>query len=454
MTHGKRVAFHTLGCKVNQGESDALAGLFAAKGYLIVPGTEPADIVVINTCTVTQISDRKSRQVIRRFHRQNPNAILVVTGCYAQTAPDEVLGLAGVNLVVGTNDRTRIVELVEEWANGQGRPAASVNLVADIGQARSFEELPAVSEVSRARANLKVQEGCNLFCTYCIIPYARGPVRSRPIASVLEEARHLVDKGFKEIVITGIHTGAYGADLGLELADLIENLLSVSGLERLRISSVEPQEFTPRLLDLIHHPKICRHFHVPLQSGSDKILKKMARRYTVAEYLQVLASLRERIPAVAVTTDVIVGFPGEEEEDFQATVNTCSKAKLAGIHVFPYSPRKGTPAASYTQQVPAKIKEERVQTLSQLGKQWGQAYAHSFLGSSLVLLVEEVGQKLCLGHTDNYLKVAVAKAQLESYLNSRGEILEDDEGLRGQLVTVQITGWQEQILTAQITSGR
>ncbi|MBC7326086.1 MAG: tRNA (N(6)-L-threonylcarbamoyladenosine(37)-C(2))-methylthiotransferase MtaB, partial [Moorella sp. (in: Bacteria)] len=381
-----RVALASLGCKVNQNELEALKHLFLAAGYEIVPFPEKADVYIVHTCTVTHISDRKSRQLIRRAVRANPEAVVAVTGCYAQVAPGEVLAIPGVDLVVGTRDRRRLVELVEK-ARQEGAP---LNAVRAHEPGEAFEELPLV-EVSRARAFLKIQEGCEEFCTYCIVPYARGPLRSREPEAILKEVRRLVAAGYLEIVLTGVHTGAYGRDLpgGMDLAGLLQRLVRVPGLTRLRISSIDPLDFTPELKAvLVGEEVICPHYHIPLQSGDDRILQKMGRRYSGQYYVELIASLRSGRPRAAFTTDVMVGFPGETEEQFQNTVNVVKEAALAGIHVFPYSPRRGTPAATFPGQVPPQVKRERERRLLQLARHLSRHYAREFLQETLAVLVE------------------------------------------------------------------
>lgn len=402
-----RVALVSLGCKVNQNELEAIKHLFLAAGYEIVPFPEKADVYVVHTCTVTHISDRKSRQLIRRAVRANPEAVVAVTGCYAQVAPGEVLAIPGVDVVVGTRERRRLVELVEK-AREKGTP---VNAVRAHEPGEAFEELPLV-EVSRARAFLKIQEGCEEFCTYCIVPYARGPLRSRAPEAILAEVQRLVAAGYLEIVLTGVHTGAYGRDLagGIDLAGLLKKLVRVPGLERLRISSIDPLDFTPALKAVLTEEEvICPHYHIPLQSGDDDILQKMGRRYTGRYYLELIASLRSKRPRAAFTSDVMVGFPGETEDQFQNTMAVVKEAALAAIHVFPYSPRRGTPAAAMPDQVAPEVKKDRERRLLQMGRRLARQYAREFLNETLTVLVERPlpGQPgVFEGHTGNYLTVA------------------------------------------------
>ncbi len=404
------VTFVTLGCKVNQTESEAVAQLFRQEGYRVVDSGEPADVVVVNTCTVTNTGDSKSRQVIRRMIKANPESFIVVMGCYAQTAPGEVLNIEGVDLVLGTQDRNRILEYIETTRAAQ-KPQ---NAVQQIGEARDFEELPLLEEETRTRATLKIEEGCNQFCTYCIIPYARGPVRSRRPENALTEARKLIEAGYKEIVLTGIHTGAYGQDLGSQwdLTGLVRELVQIQGLERLRLSSIEPMEFTPRLIQAIEESGVvCRHLHIPLQSGSDTVLARMKRPYTLADYAELLQNLREKLPGLAVTTDVIVGFPGESEEDHQEALDFVADCKFAGMHVFPYSRREGTPAAGYPEQLPNAVKQKRVREMLEVARQSRKRYQRHFVGQVLDVLIETVDEAgTAFGHTGNYLEVSLPTA--------------------------------------------
>jgi threonylcarbamoyladenosine tRNA methylthiotransferase MtaB len=406
-----RVAFYTLGCKVNQTETEALTGIFRNDGYEVVPFEEQADVYVINTCTVTNMGDRKSRQVIRRAAKLNPEGIVVVMGCYAQTSPEEVLKIPGVDLVVGTQQRGRILDLVE----GLMEDRQTLNVVQDLWQGAVFEELPTIESESRVRATLKIQEGCNQFCTYCIIPYARGPVRSRDPEKALEEARKLTEAGYVELVLTGIHTGAYGTDLGIDLNYLVSRLVDLPGLKRLRLSSIEVTELTPDLVEtLVTNPKICPHLHIPLQSGSDHILSRMNRPYTTREFAEVVNTLRLKLPGLAITTDLIVGFPGEDAEDHKASLEFARNMGFAGIHVFKYSPRTGTPAAGYSDQVTPVTKEERSKEFLRLAEASWQKYAQNFLGDTLEVLVEQtVGENLWEGHTANYLRVRFASKEEE-----------------------------------------
>lgn len=416
--HGKThpaVCFVTLGCKVNQTESEAVAQLFREAEYQVVEASEEADVVVVNTCTVTNMGDSKSRRVIRRMIREHPESVVVVMGCYAQTAPGEVLGIEGVDLVVGTQDRMKMLDLIKQVKTEQ-KPQ---NAVHEIWNAEEFEELPQLSEEHRARALLKIQEGCNQFCTYCIIPYARGPLRSRLPEKALAEARRLVEAGYPEIVLTGIHTGYFGQDLeeGLEgkwdLARLVRKLAEISGLSRLRLSSIEPMEYTPALIEsIVSSDKVCPHVHMPLQSGSDRILTRMNRPYSLNEYRSLLEGLRLRVPDLAVTTDIIAGFPGETEDDHTSTLEFVKSCGFAGINVFPYSKRKGTPAADYPDQVSKQIKERRVKELLLVARASQEEFISRFLGKPVEVLIEWIdSQGRAIGHTPHYIQVQLPANQ-------------------------------------------
>lgn len=400
-----KVCFLTLGCKVNQTESEALAQLFRNNGYKVVDSSEESDVVVVNTCTVTNTGDAKSRQVIRRMIKTHPEAFVIVMGCYAQTAPGEVLNIEGVDLVLGTQDRGKVIELIEQ-VRQERKPQSNVHRIWD---AVEFEELPLMEGESRTRATLKIQEGCNKFCTYCIIPYARGPVRSRIPENAIAEAEKLVAAGYKEIVLTGIHTGSYGEDLGPDwnLAHLVKRLANIPGLSRLRLSSIEPMEFTPELIEtILSSPSVCPHLHIPLQSGSDAILARMKRPYTLQEFKALIDEFNRKIPGIAITTDIIVGFPGETEADFQNTLEFVRSCHFAGAHVFPYSKRKGTPAATYPDQLTKKVKEERVRKLMEVVRQSHDAYVEKYIGQNVEILIERVNEDgTATGHTANYIQV-------------------------------------------------
>lgn len=400
----KKAASFALGCKVNQYESEAIAELFAEKGYEIVGIDEEADVYVINTCTVTNFGDKKSRQLIRKVKRQNENAIVAVVGCYAQTAPKELMEIAGVNLVIGTKDRVQIVEMVEQYDRANGVE----NHVSDIMKERVFEPLSIQKLANRTRAYLKIQDGCSQYCSYCIIPYARGPIRSREPQEVVAEVKRLAENGFKEVVLTGIHVASYGKDRrDTSLPDILKQVHEVEGIERIRFSSIEPnvvtEEFAQTMAAL---PKVCDHFHLSLQSGCDKTLKEMNRKYDTEKYRQAAATLRKYLPKVALTTDIIVGFPGETEEDFRESYAFAEEIGFAKIHVFPYSPKRGTPAAARKDQLLNAVKAERSHTLIQLSDKMAAEFLADAVGTDAEVLYERaVGEGIYEGHTTNYMKV-------------------------------------------------
>ncbi|HWR55557.1 MAG TPA: tRNA (N(6)-L-threonylcarbamoyladenosine(37)-C(2))-methylthiotransferase MtaB [Negativicutes bacterium] len=401
----QKVAFTTLGCKINQFETDTLMGLFKRAGYAVVEFDAFADVYVINTCSVTHLGERKSRQLIRRAVRRNPAAVIAVTGCYAQTAPDAVASIPGVNLIIGTQQRERIVALVQQ-AKPLGDP---LKMVDDIMAAREFEDIPLYDNPGRTRAFLKIQEGCESFCSYCIIPYARGPLRSRTPDSVLSEVRKLVAAGFSEVVLTGIHLGAYGQDLPAktDLAAMVEKILTVEGLQRLRLGSVEPNEITHELVELmLANPVLCRHLHLPLQSGHDDILRAMNRRYTAAEYRKLVQYLRFKLPDISVSTDLIVGFPGETDAHFAHICDYIADLALSRIHVFPYSARRGTPAAGMPGQVAAEVKEARSRCVIALAAEKERAFAAGFVGRVMPVLFEQADEERAEGLTGNYIRVS------------------------------------------------
>lgn len=401
-----RVAFHTLGCKVNQGETAAMGHLFRQAGYDLVQFSEPADVYVVNTCAVTLQAERKSRQMVRRAREHNPGALVVMVGCYSQIAGQEQLReLSDIDLIIGSNDKHRIVQLVEQ-AQQANAPLCTVS---PWSAQTSFSAVGSGQERGRTRATLKVQDGCQQFCAYCIIPYARGPERSRPIDQVIDEARVLLADGYQEIVLTGIHLGSYGRDLQpqLDLAALVRQLLPLPGLARLRLSSIEPNEITPELLQLMQSQRsLCRHLHVPLQAGSDPVLRAMNRRYDTDGYRRVIALARSFVPDLAVTTDLIVGFPGESAADFDVTCRFVQEIGFSRLHVFRYSRRPGTPAASFSEQVSSQEKDRRSKELIGIGKQLARLYASHLLGQTVQVLWEHEQGDLWQGHTDTYIQVS------------------------------------------------
>ncbi len=403
----KKVASFALGCKVNQYESEAIAELFQEKGYEIVGIDEKADVYVINTCTVTNFGDKKSRQLIRKVKRQNEAAIVAVVGCYAQTAPQELMQVTGVNLVIGTKERARIVEMVENYNQANGVE----NHVSDIMKERLFEPLSIQKLSNRTRAYLKIQDGCSQYCSYCIIPYARGPIRSREPEDVIAEVKRLADNGFREVVLTGIHVASYGKDRkDTSLLEILRQVHAVEGIQRIRFSSIEPnvvtEEFARTMAEL---PKVCDHFHLSLQSGCDKTLKEMNRKYDTEKYRQAAAILRRYLPEVALTTDIIVGFPGETEDDFQESYAFAKEMGFAKIHVFPYSPKKGTPAADRKDQLLNSVKSERSHKLMELSDSMADIFLQAYVGLETEVLFErEVEAGIYEGHTTNYIKVRAA----------------------------------------------
>ncbi|MCF2719710.1 tRNA (N(6)-L-threonylcarbamoyladenosine(37)-C(2))-methylthiotransferase MtaB [Paenibacillus sp. 203] len=404
------VAFYTLGCKVNFYDTEAIWQLFKNEGYEQVDFDEQtADVYLINTCTVTNTGDKKSRQIIRRAIRRNPDAIVAVTGCYAQTSPAEIMDIPGVDLVIGTQDRDKIIPFVQE-IQGTRQP---VNAVRNIMKTRVFEEMDVPDFANHTRAFLKIQDGCNNFCTFCIIPWSRGLSRSRDAASIIAQARQLVHAGYKEIVLTGIHTGGYGDDMdNYDLSDLLWDLEKVEGLERIRISSIEASQIDEKMLDVLNRStKLVRHFHIPLQAGDDTVLKRMRRKYTTEEFYNKMLMIRKAMPDVAITTDVIVGFPGETDEMFRNGYELMKKISFSEMHVFPYSKRSGTPAARMEDQVDEDVKNARVHELIQLSEQMQLAYAEKFVGQVLEV-IPEVAPKgtedsgILHGYSDNYIQLA------------------------------------------------
>lgn len=406
----KRVAFITLGCKVNQYDSDAMRSLFLARGYEAARG-EDAEVYVINTCSVTSVGDKKSRQMIRRIRRAHPEAVIAAAGCYAQLAPEEV-AKTGCDVIVGNQNRAHIVDYIEEAAKGK-----ILNKVVDIMQVKEFEAMTVDPEgEEKTRAFIKVQEGCDNYCTFCIIPFARGRLKSRKQADAVAEASRLVAAGCREIVLTGIHLGNYGRDLrdGTSLSTLTEALLAIPDLARIRFGSIESVELSEELIRIIRdEPRVCAHLHLPLQSGSDRVLQRMHRHYRLRAFKDLIAGLREKIPGLALTTDLIVGFPGETEELFLETLETLRELRFSGIHVFPYSQRTGTPAASYPDQVPMPVKKERVHRVEELEAEISRSYRRTFLGKIVRVLAEEEKGGLFEGLSDEYIRVSIRGAHIE-----------------------------------------
>lgn len=461
----KKIAFMTLGCKVNQADTASMQMLFRQAGYEICEFTEQADVYVINTCVVTNTGQHKSRQMIRRAIRKEDEGLIVVTGCYPQTAAEEVKAIEGVDLIIGTQDRAKIVSLVEGAlekkkaikSESESPAAAKIKALADLEEQSTakkpslqlrtsvvddevrpwekdvrFEEMSGGNEADKTRAYLKIQEGCNQYCSYCIIPYARGPIRSRSLQSIREEVQRLTKAGYREIVLIGIHLGCYGKEMkdGTTLYDAVQAALSVPELQRLRLGSLESVEVENRLLDLMAaDPRLCPHLHLPLQSGCDKILKDMHRPYNTEKFAMLLEQIRKKVPGVAVTTDVIVGFPGETEEDFGDTWRFVKQCAFAKMHIFPYSMRKGTPAAARKDQIPENVKKQRAEGLAELDREMQRTYFEKNIGAVHTVLVEQPvileGKTTGLveGLTENYIRVE----------------LPGDASLCGQTVRVKIT---------------
>ena len=421
MNNRERVAFHTLGCKVNQEETASLMEMFRKRGFQLVDFKSPADVYIINTCTVTHTADQKSRQMIRRAISRQPDALVAVVGCYSQVSPDDVLAIPGVDLVVGTRGRAKLVDLVEDILEKKraGEFVKEVNAVDSLESDLEFEQLPLPDNPQRTRAFLKIEDGCDQYCAYCIIPDARGPVRSLSPELVKEQLGELICAGYREVVLTGVHTSAYGKDLpvGINLAALLRDLVKMPGDFRIRLSSVEPVDVSEELLEVMaSSPRICRHLHLPLQSGDDEILEMMQRPYTTADYSELFLKAIKMIPDLAVTTDVMVGFPGETDRHFENTYDFIASLPFRDLHVFKYSPRPGTPAAEMSGQVKPRNKDERSRRLRELADTKARAFAEGALGETLDVLVERSYKKrpgYWQGITDNYLRVIFPSQEKE-----------------------------------------
>ena len=403
------IAFATLGCRVNQYDTDSIRGLFLQSGFEEADFNGPADVYIINTCSVTQVGEKKSRQLIRRTKKRNEAAKVIVTGCYAQLDPELLSSMPEVDAVVGTNERKRIVSIVGDLlANGRDEAFTAVH---DVRRHDEFEEIPLYpSAVEHTRADLKIQEGCNNFCAYCIIPYTRGVLKSRRPDAVIAEAKRLVAAGFKEIVLTGIHLGAYGRDLDdhPSLAHILDRLVKETDVSRIRMGSIESLEIDDEMIAVMNSSdRICRHLHLPLQAGSDAVLKAMNRHYTVAEYEALIARLRSRIDGLTVSTDLILGFPGETEALFEETMETLKRLNFSHIHAFPYSPRKGTPAATMSGQIDTAEKKRRVELVNELSARQKAALLESLVGTKAAVLIETQEGTEGEGFTGNYERVAV-----------------------------------------------
>lgn len=427
-----KVAFHTLGCKVNQYETEAMQKLFVVADYELTNEIESADVVVVNTCTVTALSSQKSRQMIRKFSRANKNAVLVVVGCYAQSEPEKISQIDGVDIIIGTKDRMKIVEFVEEvlktkWTGDSEQRTENLyslttnhyplSFVGEVENISEFEELPHTPQ--RTRAFLKIEDGCNNFCAYCIIPLVRGRVRSRSLESIRAECLELKEKNFHEIVLTGIHIGAYGKEMDrwidekmesrrVTLVDAVKTVLETVAPKRLRLGSLESVEMTDELVDLMKtDSRICNHVHLPLQSGSDEILKVMRRPYTTKSFSDLTARLVKEIPEISIGTDLIVGFPGETEENFEETLNFLQSQPFSKIHVFPFSLREGTLAAGMKNQIDSQTKKIRVEKVLEIARAKEKIFAEKLIGRTVEIIAETEENNFIDGLTKNYVRVYV-----------------------------------------------
>ncbi len=387
-----RIAFETLGCKLNQAETELLSRRFAAAGHLIVSPTENADIYILNTCTVTRTADAKSRHLLRLAHRLNPTALIAVTGCYAQRSPDELAKIEGVGFIIGNNEKFSIYSLLED--SGVFNKAFSVR----------ESEGSILSLNLRTRSFIKIQDGCNNFCSYCIVPTVRGKEKSLPADLIIDEIMERVSEGYQEVVLTGTEIGTY-TDNGVALTGLLERILKETGIARLRLSSLQPQEITPELVSLWQDSRLCLHFHLSLQSGSDSVLKRMNRRYNTSSYEKAVNSIRKAVPEVAITTDVIAGFPGETEKEFAESIDFIHKIGFSRLHVFSYSPRPETAASGMTNQVADSIKTQRNQILRASGMECRKSYVQQFQGRSMSILWEQRSGDTWSGYSSNYIKV-------------------------------------------------
>lgn len=432
-----KIAFYTLGCKVNQADTASMENLFLRSGHQLVSFDGEADVYIINTCVVTNTGQRKSRQTIHRAIRKNPNALIVVTGCYPQTAAEEVKAIAGVDMIIGNQDRAQIVQLVEERL--AHRQTDTLDAVHKLTASTAFEEMAAGDITDKTRAFLKIQEGCNQFCTYCIIPYARGPLRSRSLESIRTETQRLISAGFKEIVLIGIHLGCYGKENpdGPTLYDAVKTVLDVPGVQRLRLGSLESVEVEPRLLTLMQEDaRFCRHLHLPLQSGCDKTLQAMHRPYTTAKFKTLLADIKNRVPDIAITTDVIVGFPGETEADFETTCKFAESCGFSKMHIFPFSARKGTPAEKFAGAVTEAVKKERADILGRIDETMHKTFLQAMVGQTAEVLFEQpAGEDYFEGLTGNYQRV---------FVKSGGR------NLGGEILPVKITAFDGEKLLGEI----
>ncbi|MBQ7141004.1 MAG: tRNA (N(6)-L-threonylcarbamoyladenosine(37)-C(2))-methylthiotransferase MtaB [Bacilli bacterium] len=398
-----KFAIYTLGCKVNTYESEFMTHLFKSKGYKQVDYKDKADIYIINTCTVTNTSDNKSKKIINHTRELNPNSIIIVCGCFTQYMKGDISNKDKVDIIIGNKDKSKIVDLLEDYLKEKNK----VTKIYDLKK-QNFEDMEIKKFESHTRAFVKIQDGCNNFCSYCIIPYVRGNVRSKKLESVIKEVNNLVKNGHREVVLTGIHTGHYGSDINSNLTKLLKELSKIDELKRIRISSIEITELTDEFLNELENNKlIVDHMHIPLQSGTDKTLKAMNRKYDTKYFYEKICKIREIRPDISITTDVIVGFPDETDADFNKTVEFIKKVNFSKLHVFPYSKRNGTVAASMKNQIDGKIKKDRAHTLLELSKKLENDYYNKFINSDVEVLIERCKDNKYIGHTSNYLEVEI-----------------------------------------------
>lgn len=439
----KKAALHNLGCKVNQYETDAMAQALCENGYEIVPFGEEADVYIINTCTVTNIADRKSRQMLHRAKKMNPAAVVVAAGCYVQAAGEELLADEAIDIIIGNNRKNQLVDILDTYFKEHKHDQAKMALYDDISKGCAYEEMNMTTVTEHTRAFIKIQDGCNQFCTYCIIPYSRGRIRSRSLSGIISEITLLSEKGYKEIVLTGIHLSSYGKDLkeeNISLIDVIEKLSDIDGIERIRLGSLEQGIITKDFMVRVSKiKKLCPHFHLSLQSGCDSTLKRMNRHYTLAEYMEKCSLIRTYFENPAITTDVIVGFPGESEEEFAQTKRFLIEVGFAEMHIFKYSKRKGTKAAQMEDQIDERIKVKRSEILLKLNNELRKKYISEYIDRTVDILFEEkisiAGEVYFAGYTREYVRVAV----------------KTDKDLTNKIVLVKIKSLlNEEILLAQM----
>ena len=407
----KTVGVMTLGCKVNMYESEFVINELEKAGYIIKNFTDICDVYIINTCTVTNNSDSKSKKMIRQAIKRNPNACVVAMGCFIAANPD--IEIDGLDIILGNKDKSKIVELLDEYFERK-----EILRKQYIGRLKEFEDMYINNFPGRTRAFVKIQDGCDNFCSYCIIPFVRGKCRSKDLEKVIEEVTDLVNNGYKEIVLTGIHTGSFGVDLDTNFSDLLEKLVKIKGLDRLRISSIEATELDEDVLSVLKNSKVLvDHLHIPIQAGSDEILKLMNRKYNLEFFENKIKEIRSIRPDISITTDVIVGFPGESDELFQKTIETCKRVEFAKLHVFPYSERQGTASSRMDNKIEGKVVKERARTLIKVSEELEKNYMNKFINKNVEVLIEEVKDGYSYGHTGNYLYVKVkGEFQPNSYL--------------------------------------